>query len=115
MTKRTPAYPALPAQVLEILRRLGRNIAVARKRRRESLEAFAARLYVSRPTVKRLENGESGVSIGVLASALWVLGLHDDLAALAAPERDGIGQAITLRELPQKIRGRGKLQADDDF
>ena len=115
MSKNTASQQALPVRVQETLKILGRNTAVARKRRKESLEAFAARLYVSRPTLKRLEDGDPGVSIGILASALWALGLYEDLAKLGAPERDVVGQAITLRDLPRKTGKATKIKADDDF
>ena len=40
------------------------------------------------PTLMRMEAGEPGVSMGIYATALWLLGRCDALAALAAPEAD---------------------------
>ncbi|MBS1269997.1 MAG: hypothetical protein MAG794_00949 [Gammaproteobacteria bacterium] len=115
MAKKAKAQTALPLKVQENLEMLGRNIEIARKRRRESQEAFAARLYVSRPTVKRLEGGDPSVSIGVLASALWALGLHEGLAELASPEHDRIGQGLTIKDLPKSARKAKKDKMEDDF
>jgi hypothetical protein len=44
------------------------------------------------------------VAIGTLATAIFVLGLHDRLADLAAPERDELALELDERRLPQRIR-----------
>jgi hypothetical protein len=56
---------------------------------------MAARLFVSRDTLWRLERGDPTVSMGTLANATFVLLLHERPASLAAPGK---------RRLPQRIR-----------
>ena len=94
----------LPVQMQEQLRRLGDNLRTARKRRRISMEDMAERMSVNRSTLARLEKGEPGVSLSVLAEALWVLNLQNDLTALATPEKDEIGMFQEKKRLPSRIR-----------
>lgn len=54
------------------------------------------------PTLLRLEAGEPGVGLGILATALWLIGRDTELADLAAPEHDkgaldkDVRQAVAL-------------------
>ena len=50
-------------------------------------------MMVSLATLQRLEHGDAGVSLGVLATALWALGLIDRLAAFASPTRIWLARA----------------------
>ncbi len=78
----------MPSAVLVHLRALGENLAIARKRRREPLKAWAQRIGVSQPTLMRMEKGDPSVSMGVYATALWMMGRSQVIADLAAPEYD---------------------------
>ena len=88
MSKDSPALDALPPVVLAALRSLGEHLAIARVRRRESQRAWAQRLGVSVPTLIRLEKGDPGVSAGIVATALWLVGRVGDLPALVDPQAD---------------------------
>lgn len=88
MSKSSAAISSLPGSTLVALEQLGQQLAFARKRRKESLRAWAQRLDVSVPTLMRMERGDPKVAIGVYATALWLIGLEDGLKALAAPEKD---------------------------
>ena len=94
----------LPPAVGVSLSRLGESIKTARKRRRINMQEMASRMFVSRKTLYRLEKGDPGVSIGTLASALWVLGLDKDLLQIADPEHDKIGIYRERQNLPQRVR-----------
>jgi transcriptional regulator with XRE-family HTH domain len=93
------------------LQKLGRDIAVARKRRRMSLTEMAERMMVNIKTVQRLEKGDPSVGIGIVATALWVLGLHRRLGDLVTPESDQIGLQEDMKHLPRDFR-RSKKQTD---
>jgi len=95
---------SIPIPAAHALRKLGRDIAVARRKRRISTADMAARLFVSRDTLWRLERGEPGVSAGTLATAIFVLGLHDRLANLAAPSSDDLALSLEEQRLPKHIR-----------
>ena len=67
------ARRAYPPSVQRALRALGRDVGIARRKRRLPVADFAARMGVSQGTLIRLEKGEAGVSIGALAMALLAL------------------------------------------
>ena len=86
------------------LRELGRDLALARRRRGISTEDMAARLFIGRSTLWRLERGDPTVAMGTLASAAFILQLHDRLASLAAPEKDALALQLDEERLPRRIR-----------
>src|SRR4051812_23937659 len=88
MPKRPQALLTLPPAASQALRTLGENLAIARIRRHESQKAWAKRLGVSIPTLIRMERGDSGVGMGIYATALWLIGRAASLADLAAPAED---------------------------
>lgn len=95
---------SLPLPVTHALRKLGRDLALARRKRALSTSDMAKRLFISRDTLWRLECGDPTVSLGTLAVATFVLQLHDRLANLAAPASDDLGLSLDERRLPQRIR-----------
>ena len=95
---------SIPLPAAHALRKLGRDLALARRKRGISTSDMAARLFVSRDTLWRMERGDSTVALGTLATATFVLGLHDRLANLAAPVRDELALSLDERRLPQRIR-----------
>ncbi|MBK5292602.1 MAG: helix-turn-helix transcriptional regulator [Acidobacteriia bacterium] len=96
--------PSIPLPAAHALRKLGRDLALARRKRGISTADMAARLFVSRDTLWRLERGDPTVSMGTLVTAAFVLQLHDRLANLAAPARDDLALSLDERRLPQRIR-----------
>jgi transcriptional regulator with XRE-family HTH domain len=74
MPKQSNAIASLPPDVRKALGQLGENIALSRKRRRETQQAWAQRLGVSVPTLIRLEKGDATVAMGTYATALWLMG-----------------------------------------
>lgn len=89
---------------MHALRKLGRDISIARRKRGISTADMAARLFVSRDTLWRLERGDPTVSAGTLATAVFVFGLHDRLANLAAPSSDDLALSLDEQRLPKHIR-----------
>lgn len=96
MSKDSNVKIMLPSAVENNLRKLGDHIHIARKRRKQSLAAFAARMQVSIPTLRKLENGDPSVSVAAYATALWVIGRIHLLGELANPEAD---ETALLQEL----------------
>jgi len=78
----------LPPAVRSLLRELGANLSIARKRRKESIKAWAGRIGVSEPTLARMEQGDPGVAFGTYATALWMIGRAQAIPELAAPNLD---------------------------
>jgi transcriptional regulator with XRE-family HTH domain len=102
----------LAPEVQKMIRRLGKHISIARKRRGLRMEEMASRMFVSRRTLSRLEKGDPGVSMHVFVTALWILGLVDDLEQVALPEHDKVGKFREQQRLPQRIR---KSRSPDDL
>jgi len=88
MPKRSQALTELPPAVRSLLRELGANLSIARKRRKESLRTWAGRIGVSEPTLARMEQGDPGVAFGTYATALWMIGRAQAIPELAAPQLD---------------------------
>ena len=103
----------MPPSTVAALAQLGADLAVARLRRKESLKTWAKRMGVSVPTLLRLEAGEASVSLGVLATALWLIGRDGALAGLAAPQEDRGALELDVRQAQSlgKDRVRATAQA----
>ncbi len=78
----------LPKQV-RLLTRLGENLRLARLRRKLSAQQVSERAGLSRSTLRLLEQGSEGSSIGALLQVLLVLGISEDLAAVAMDDAMG--------------------------
>jgi transcriptional regulator with XRE-family HTH domain len=100
------AKTALPQPVRRTLKKLGADISVARRRRDISTLLMAERAFINRNTLAKVEKGDPGVSLGIYASVLFVLGMTDRLAELADPARDPLGQDLEIERLPKRIRSR---------
>lgn len=99
-----PQAPSIPLPAVHALRKLGRDLALARRKRDISTSDMAARLFVSRDTLWRLERGDATVALGTLATAAFILQLHDRLANLAAPATDALALSLDEQRLPKRIR-----------
>src|SRR5882757_5932167 len=104
MPRTNKSFQQLPVAVATALLELGQGIRVARIRRRQSAQAFASRLGVTLPTLRKLERGDPGVALATFVSALWLVGLLDRLRDLARPESDVLGNMLETSRLPQRVR-----------
>lgn len=98
----TPTTP--PSAVRRALRKLGGDIADARKRRGLTMETVADRAFTTRKTLARIEQGDHGVSMGIYACVLHALGLLDALGDLADPSNDEVGLSLSSADLPKRVR-----------
>lgn len=73
----------------KVLSLLGENIKLACKRRRYSQSLIAERTGLSRLTVRKIQQGDSTVSIGHYVAVLSVLGMVEDLAKVASDDELG--------------------------
>jgi transcriptional regulator with XRE-family HTH domain len=103
----------LPSSAHEALKNLGSEIRFARKRRSWTIAELASKMGVSAPTVIALEKGQPTVSMGIVFSALWILGLEKDLSLLSHP-RDQIGIELLNRKLPKRVR-HSTRKLDNEF
>src|SRR3972149_11007975 len=97
------ASVALPIPVRRGLRKLGRDIRDARRRRRIPAAIVAQRASISRTTLVKLEKGDPGVAMGIYATVLFVMGMSERLADIADPKNDPVGLQHQEDHLPQRI------------
>ena len=119
MPKTSKALLQMPPSTVAALEKLGADLAVARLRRHESLKTWSQRLGVSVPTLMRLESGDPSVGVGILATALWLVGRDTELTQLAAPEHDkgaldqDVRQAIALGQQRARAAAEARLSREN--
>jgi len=105
MSKRSP--PVFPSGARQLVA-LGARLHIARKRRRMTQHTLASRAGISIPTLRKLEQGDAGVSVATFLRILQVLGLAGDIDRLAAD--DELGRR--LQDIQQKGAPRGRGRKD---
>ena len=63
-------------------------------------------------TLQRLEAGDPTVSLGIVASALWLINRDGELGNLAAPEHDHVALKLKVREAVELGQVRAHTSAD---
>lgn len=89
----------LPARE-RILKQMGENISLARKRRKLTMEMVAQRADTTRLTVSNIEKGSPSVAIGHYINVLAVLNQENDFLKVAA--EDELGRKLADIELMSK-------------
>ncbi len=107
MSKTSHVADTLPATAAKALKTLGEHLSIARLRRNESQRDWAIRLGVSVPTLIRMERGDAAVSMGVYATALWMIGRSQALVDLADPKNDLGALERDVRRAVKRRASRG--------
>ena len=89
-----------------MLKRLGRNIRLARLRRNIPVAVQAKRAGICAPTLTMIEKGSPTVLLSSYIEVLTAMGLEKDLAAIAA--NDKLGQKIQDKKLLARRKVSGK-------
>ncbi len=112
MTARNKLLSAPPYAVEQSLRRLGADLRTARLRRNLTIADLAEKIGTGERAVADAEKGKPSTGVAVYAALLWALDLLDQLAEVAAPERDDEGQTLALARERSRARPRAVLGND---
>lgn len=82
----------------ELLQRFGERLRLARRRRRLSSKQVAERAGMAPMTLRSLERGGSGVTMGAYLAVMQVLGMERDLNLLG--QADPLGRELQDSRLP---------------
>ena len=96
--------------IQSVLQQIGDRLRAERLTRNESQTRFAARIGVSVPTLRRMEQGDASAQIGHWLTALTLLGRIADAEALLAP-RYSLFDAAAQADKPVRQRARRKALA----
>ena len=76
-------------KLLSILSQLGENIKLARLRRNISMEEISIKTNISLPTIRKIEQGNPNVSIGLYSKILQTMELETDIAKVGYADTNG--------------------------
>lgn len=100
--------PLLPSSE-QMLQRLGERLRLARLRRRLPAKQLAERAGMSPMTLRSLERGGSGVTIGAYVAVMQALGIERDLDLVARD--DSVGRGLQDASLPSRGRSTANKPA----
>jgi transcriptional regulator with XRE-family HTH domain len=104
--RRDPSQRPAPAPVRRALREVAASVEAWRKLRGLTQAQLAERAGVSRFTILRLENGDSGVTMENMFRVLRALGVLDGISRAIDPYESDIGRLRADEQLPERVRPR---------
>lgn len=115
MPKKSQCLAGMPPELEEVGLELGRRLRAARLKRNWTLADVAGRIGVTPVTLGRLEKGDPSVGVGILVTAVWVLGLIREFKDFLAPEHDELGRGLEARRSRMRARSTSKERDKLDF
>lgn len=106
---------SLPLDVQKILRSLGENIRLSRKRRDMTQNDLAKAMSSTRQTISKIERGDGSVAWETFIMAVFCLSREKELDKLLDPNADRTGLIIDSRKQEKRRRVRHRRLDDLDF
>ncbi len=94
-----------------LLKKVGKNIELARKARNLTQEELGQRASVTRQSIALIEKGRPSKNV---LKVVWALGLEEQLLAAISPKNDEIGRSLAFGSLPKRV-GKPREDAHDEF
>ena len=94
----------MPATLKRAIKKLGRDINTARRRRQLTVEMMIQRASISKPTYLRVEKGDPNVAFGIYCMVLFALGEAERIKDLLDISRDETGLPLDAARLPKRVR-----------
>jgi transcriptional regulator with XRE-family HTH domain len=106
MARRT----ARPLPIVDdLLKDLGESLSLARRRRKISASMMAERAGMTRNTLRAVERGDGGVTIGAYATVLHALGMEKNIKLLGEDELGRQLQEAEALSPPPRRKSRRAL------
>ena len=103
---RTPLHDILPPPLRRGLAKFGQDLALARRKRRLTVQMMTERVGISKATYLRVERGDPTVAMGAYAMTMYVLGFGDVLAGIVYRKVDDLGLQLDEEHVPKRVRRR---------
>ena len=96
----------MPVKVRRSMAKLGKDINVARRKRRLTVAMMMERTGIAKSTYLRVERGCPKVALGTYAMCLFALGVSDAFGNLIDVKNDDTGLLLEQERLPKRIHKR---------
>ena len=113
MVARNTLTTATPYAVEQAIKKIGKNLRIARLRRKLTIEEVAEKIGTGPRAVRAAEHGHPSTGIAVYAALLWAFNLLPTFEEAADPRNDEEG--LALAEAGTGVRARRKRGLDNDF
>ena len=113
MVARNKLLEAPPYAVEQALKKVGRDLRLARLRRKKTIEEVAKRIGTGSRAIRGAESGKASTGVAVYAALLWAYDLLGPLEMLADPFADKEGLALASAKESKRARKSGDL--DNEF
>jgi transcriptional regulator with XRE-family HTH domain len=113
MVARNNLLEAPPYAVEQALKKVGRNLRLARLRRKQTIQEVARRIGTGPRAIRDAESGKASTGVAVYAALLWAYDLLDPLEKLADPLTDKEGLALAAAKEGKRARKSGDI--DNEF
>lgn len=93
-----------PAKTHRAAREIGEHVTAWRKLQNLTAEQVCQRAGISRPTLRKVEQGDPTVSLETFLNVLRSLGRLESVVGVLDPYEHTLGRARAEQQLPQRVR-----------